>query len=61
MKGLIVGGLFALCVLQYGTYVIAASKPDDERWAFPPNAFVRCHEHVFSDCQVGLVAYKIAG
>jgi hypothetical protein len=43
-----------------GVYVISSNNPDNEGWAFPPNARVRCREHLFSDGQVGLVAYELA-
>jgi hypothetical protein len=39
--------------------ISAADESNDERWAFPGGARVRCKEHVFSDGKVGLVAYEM--
>jgi hypothetical protein len=42
-----------------GNYCICGIVPDDECWAFPPGAIVRCELRVFSGGEKGLVAMAI--
>ena len=42
------------------TYRIEGDVPEDEEWAFPPDAVVRCVAKTFSDGQAGLTAIALA-
>ena len=44
--------------LSGDTYRVDSALPDDEEWAFPPGAIVRCEQRTFYDGELGLTAIE---